>query len=93
MISILYAGYKTLAAFFASSQIRFTPKDIFAVKNIGSFLESFSIFLICSSLSPVVAITAGILFFSAYDNKESKTAGFEKSIITSADSDIFSKLS
>ena len=59
----------------ASSDIKFTPIDIFAEKNIGTVFEHSFISAICFSLRPVVATTAGHFFAEAYSKSPLKTDG------------------
>lgn len=79
-----YVFPNTLAAALASSQRRFIPSDILALKNIGIFFAASYISAICASPSPVVAITAGVFDSTAYSSRPGTAEGEEKSIMTSA---------
>ena len=63
------------AAFLARLTSKFTPRDIFALKNTATLSERETSSAFCSSERPVVAITSGVLVRLQYDTTFSKLLG------------------
>ena len=83
MISISKLFSSSRAALQAKSIRRLMPIDMFAEKNMGADFAASAILAFCSSLRPVVQMTAGVFVLTAQSIIPSNADGCEKSMITS----------